>query len=129
MKPRSPERRSNSFARVRTLGLTLPDVESATRYDGAAVLKVGGAFMAGMAKHRSAEPETLVVRIEFEERAWLLEDAPDAYYVTDYYRGYPVVLVRLSRVDDGALRDLLAMARGFTLSKTRRRGGSRQRSG
>jgi hypothetical protein len=46
--------------------------------------------------HASAEPDTLVVRAAFEEREGLLEDAPDTYYVTDYYRRYPVVLVRLA---------------------------------
>ena len=58
--------------------------------------------MAGLATHQSAEPDTLVVRVDFDERELLLEDAPETYYVTDYYRKYPLVLVRLSRV--GVLR-------------------------
>ena len=66
------------------MGLALPDVEAATRYDGSPVLKAGGCFMAGLATHASAEPDTLVVRVGFEERAYLLEDAPDTYYLTDY---------------------------------------------
>ena len=36
-----------------------------------------------------------------------------------YYRSYPVVLVRLSRIDRDALRDLLSMSRRLTLAKTR----------
>ena len=110
------------FAKVRTLGLALPDVEAATKYDGSPVLKAGGSFMAGLATHRSAEPHTLVVRVGLEEREWLLADAPDTYYVTDYYRNYPVVLARLSRLDDGALRDLLSVSWRLALAKTRRRG-------
>ncbi len=58
--------------------------------------------MAGLATHRSAEPDTLVVRTGFDERACLLEDAPETYYLTDYYRSHPVVLVRLSRIDRDA---------------------------
>ena len=88
-----------TFEAVRMVGLALPDVEASTRYDGSPVLKVGGAFMAGLATHRSAEPQTLVVRIGLEERDCLLEDAPETYYLTDYYRSHPVVLVRLSRID------------------------------
>jgi len=107
------------FETVRTIGLTLPDVEATTRYNGSPVLKVGGAFMAGLASHPSAEPGTLVVRAGFEEREWLIEDAGETYYVTDYYRGYPVVLVRLSRIDRDALRDLLSMSRRLTLPKAR----------
>ena len=95
---------------VRTMGLVLPDVEAVTRYDGSPVLKARGRFMAGLAMHPSAEPGTLVVKVRFDEREWLLEDAPEIYYVTDYYRGHPVVLVRLSRIDRDALRDLLAMS-------------------
>ena len=120
---RSPTRRApaDPFETVRTVGLTLPDVEAATKYDGSPVLKVGGSFMAGMATHRSAEPETLVVRAGFEERAWLIEDAPETYYVTDYYRGYPVVLVRLSRIPRDALRDLLSASWRLALAKARKR--------
>ena len=77
-------------------------------------------FLAGLASHRSAEPATLVVRSNFEERDWLLTDAPATYYVTPYYRPYPVVLVRLSRVDRDALRDLLSVSWRLADLKTRR---------
>ena len=110
---------------VRTVGLTLPDVEAATRYDGSPVLKLGGAFLTGLATHHSAEPGTLVVRVGFEERALLIEDAPETYYLTDYYRKHPVVLVRLSRIDRDALRDLLSASWRLTLPKARTRGPTR----
>jgi hypothetical protein len=77
--------------------------------------------MAGLATHESAEPDSLVVRVGFEERGYLLEDAPDTYYLTDYYRRYPLVLVRLSRVDEDALRDLLSVSRRLTVAKARKR--------
>ena len=105
------------FDEVRAVGLSLPDVVAATKYDGSPVLKAGGCFMAGLASHASAEPDTLVVRSGFEERALLLEDAPETYYVTEYYEKYPLVLVRLSRVDRDALRDLLSVSRRLTLAK------------
>jgi hypothetical protein len=111
---------ADTFETVRTVGLTLPDVEATVRYDGAPVLKMGGAFMAGLATHRSAEPATLVVRASFEEREWLMADAPETYYLTDYYRTHPVVLVRLSRVGRDALRDLLTMSWRLTLPKSRK---------
>ena len=76
--------------------------------------------MAGLTSHPSAEPDTLVVRVDPDERGWLLEDAPDTYYMADYHRPHPVVLVRLSRIDEDALRDLLATARRVTLRKAGR---------
>src|SRR5262249_25985549 len=125
-------RASAAFAAARTMGLSLPDVEATTRYDGSPVLKVAGVFMAGIATHCSAEPDTLVVRTSFEEREWLLEDAPDTYYITDFYRRYPLVLVRLSAIDRDALRDVLSVTRQLTLPKTRRaraRPASRRQAG
>jgi hypothetical protein len=111
------------------VGLALPGVEATTKYDGSPVLKLGGAFMAGLATHRSAEPETLVVRVGSEERACLLEDAPETYYLTDYYRPHPVVLVRLSRIDRDALRDLLSVSWRRTLPKARKRSRTRRAQG
>jgi hypothetical protein len=117
---------TKAFRRVRRIGLALPGVEVATKYDGSPLLKIGGCFMAGLAMHPSAEPETLVVRIDPDDRESLLAEAPETYYVTDYYRAHPVVLVRLAHTDQDALRDLLTMSRRLTLAKTTipRRAGS-----
>jgi hypothetical protein len=112
--------RSDAFAPVRKIGLSMPGVEAAFKYDGSPVLKVGGVFMAGIATDESAEADSLVVRCEFDDRELMLEDAPDTYYVTDHYSRYPVVLVRLSEVTDDALRDLLSVSRKMALEKSRR---------
>ena len=105
---------------VRTVGLALPGVEAGTKYDGSPVLKLGGSFMAGLATHRSAEPETLIVRVGSDERECLIEDAPETYYLTEYYRRHPVVLVRLSQIDRDALHDLLSVSWRLTLPKARK---------
>jgi hypothetical protein len=117
MKKQAPTR---AFETVRTIGLALPEVEVTTNWAGAPVLKVCGCFMAGLASHRSAEPGTLVVRCAVDERELLLEDAPDTYYLTDYYRPYPLVLVRLSRLDRDALRDLLSVSWRMAMAKARK---------
>lgn len=113
---------SDAFEMVRAVGLTLPDVEAAMKYDGRPVLKVGGIFMAGLATHPSAEPGTLVVRHGLEERERLIEDAPETYYLTEYYRRYPLILARLSRIEPDALRDLLSVSWRLTVTKIRKRG-------
>ena len=116
---------ADAFEMVIAVGLALPDVEATTKYDGSPVLKVGGSFMAGLAMHPSAEPDTLVVRHGLDEREGLIEDAPETYYLTDYYRPYPLVLVRLSRIEPDALRELLSVSWRLTLAKVRKRGRSR----
>jgi hypothetical protein len=117
-----PTKRTDAYAfeMVRAMGLTLPDVKAATKYDGSPILKVGGSFMAGLATHPSAEPDALVVRHGFEERERLIEDAPETYYLTEYYRRYPIILARLSRIEPDALRDLLSVSWRLTVAKIRK---------
>jgi hypothetical protein len=112
--------KNDAFSGVRVIGLSMADVEAVKRYDGATVLKAGGSFMAGIASHPSAEPNSLVVRSEFEQRDLLLEDAPETYYVTDYYRKYPLVLARIDQLTDDAIRDLLSVSRELALAKSKR---------
>jgi hypothetical protein len=100
------------FDTVRKIGLALPGVEESTAY-GFPALKVHGKLLACVPANRSAEPASLVVRVALEDRAELLAAAPDVYYVTDHYLDDDAVLLRLSRVNPGLLRDLLGMAYKF----------------
>lgn len=104
------------FALVRKLGLALPGVEESTSY-GEPSLKVGGAMFASMTSHSSAEPNSLAIRMTFEQRDELIAAAPDTYYLTPHYVGYPCVVVRLHRVSPDALRDLLSMGWRFVSAK------------
>ena len=108
----SRTRTRSGFDAVRRLGLALPDVEEDTYY-GEPALMVRGQMFACLASHRSAEPDTLVVRLEFAQRDELLDAKPETYYLTDHYVGYPCVLVRLGRIPKDELRDLLLMAWRF----------------
>ena len=47
--------------------------------------------------------------MDFDDRAELLAGDPGVYYLTDHYVNYAGVLVRLSCVNRGMLRDLLGM--------------------
>jgi hypothetical protein len=100
------------FDVVCELARTLPGVEeSAGR--GAPSLKLRGKLLACPAIHKSAEPNSVVVKIGFDERAELIGADPEVYYVTDHYVKYPSVLVRMSRIHEDALRSLLGMAWRF----------------
>ena len=109
------------FDSVREIALALPDVEESTIH-GASSLKVRGRLLTCPALHRSAEPNTLAVRIDFDQRAELIAAEPSVYYVTDHYVNNPTVLVRLSRIDLNSLRDLLGMAWRFVSAKTKASG-------
>jgi hypothetical protein len=105
-----------NFDAVRDIALTLPGVEVSTAY-GLPALKVHGKLLACVPANRSAEPGSLAVRVDFDDRAQLLNEEPSVYYVTDHYAGYSAVLVRLSRVNPDALRDLLGVAYKFVTRK------------
>jgi hypothetical protein len=120
-------RRTINFDTVRKIGLALPGVEDGTAY-GNLALKAHGKLLACVPTHRSAEPGSLVVKVDFGDRAQLLAEAPDIYYMTEHYLGYPSVLVRLSRVDPDVLRDLLDMAYKFVTRNAPSRPPTRKRN-
>ena len=122
----SMPRRTIDFNTVRNIGLRLPGVEESTAY-GFPALKVQGKLLACVPANSSAEPGSIVVRVDSDDRAELLAAAPDVYYVTDHYLDYSAVLVRLSRVNPEVLQDLLGMAYKFVTAKVIPRSPSRKR--
>ena len=107
-----------TFDIVREIGLAMPDVEEGTMY-GSPALKVRGKLLTCLAIHKSAEPESLALCIDFDQRAGLLAEGPETYYLTDHYVNYPVVLVRLSQIRIGQMRDLLGSAWRFVTAQKR----------
>lgn len=107
------------FDTVRAMALELPGVVEGTSY-GSPSFHVDGKMFACLAVHKSAEPNSLVVRMTFEQRDELIEAEPQTYYLTDHYVDYPCVVARLSRIRDDALQDLLLMGWRF-MSETKKR--------
>src|SRR5437660_1565551 len=115
-----------NFDTVREIALKLPGVEDSMTY-GVPALKVNGKLLACIPAHRSAEPGSVVVCVDFVDRALLIETDPAVYYVTDHYVDYNAVLVRLSCIDADALRDLLGMAHKFVTRKPASRPPAKKR--
>jgi hypothetical protein len=118
--------RKITFDVVRKIGLALPGVAESTAY-GSPALKVRGKLLASIPIHRSAEPGSLAVCVDFNDRAALLAEAPDIYYVTDHYIPYEFILVRLSKLNSDALRDLVGMAYKFVTRKAATRSRANKR--
>jgi hypothetical protein len=112
---------------VRKIGLTLPEVEDSTAY-GSPALKVRGTLLACIAVNKSAEPGTLAMRMDLDQRNALIAEAPDKYYLTDHYAPYPSVLVRLSRVGTEELRDLLGASWRYVTTRQQRAPAKRKTS-
>jgi hypothetical protein len=111
---------TKGFEAVIEAARALPDVEQSLTW-GADALKVHGKLLACQATHKSAEPNSIVVKIPIDQREELIASDPAVYYVTEHYENYPSVLVRLPRIHRDALRDLLAMAYRFADGKAKRR--------
>ena len=107
-----------NFEIVREITKALPNVEESSLH-GVPSLKVSGRLLTCPALHRSAESNSLMVRIGFEQRAELMAAEPGIYYVTDHYVNHPAVLVRLGQIDRKSLRDLLGLAWRFVNSKNK----------
>jgi hypothetical protein len=110
--------KQTGFEAVRAIALAMPRVAEGTAYSSPA-FKVDGKMFACLAINKSAEPNTLAIRMAFEDRDELIAADPKVYYLTDHYVDYPCVLVRLSRINQDALRDLLLMGWRF-MSKTKK---------
>jgi hypothetical protein len=123
---KSAQRRGMTFADVREIALSMPDVIETTAY-GMPAFKAGGKRFAGQPVARpDLHPNSLGVHLPFEERDRLIASRPDVYYLTDHYAPYPAVLARLSDMRRSELRELLAAAwrtamEGVSAKKKKRR--------
>ena len=109
-----------TLAAAMKIGAALPDVERTTSW-GAPTLKVRGKMLACKAINKQAEPNTLVVCMSIPDRDELIEADPETYYLKPHYQGYPCVLVRLSRIQPDAMRDLLRMGWEFARAQATRK--------
>jgi hypothetical protein len=114
--------RGLSFADVRTLAAGLDGIQEGTAY-GAGCLRVKKTMIACTAINKAAEPNTLMIRLTFDQRDELIAEQPDVYYLKPHYEPYPCVLVRLSQVHREALRELLHTAWRLAGSKAPRPSG------
>jgi hypothetical protein len=95
-----------AYKRVCEIALQLPGVEESTSY-GTPSLKVKGKIMSRL---RTEAEGALALRCDFLDRQILLQADPDAFFLTDHYLNYPMILVRLDKVRRSALPDLIERA-------------------
>ncbi len=108
MPRRSPRsRKPLSFTDVRRIALALPGVEEAPWY-GTPGFKVKGK---GFTRLKEKLDDVIVLGVgTLLERDFLLERDPAAFFITDHYRDYPALLIRLAAIDEATLTELLTTA-------------------
>ncbi len=91
-----------SFEQVREMMLALPEVGERSSY-GTPGFYVKNKFIA-----RLREEGVLVLKpVEDIEQEFLMSTMPEAFFLTDHYRGYPTILVRLTQVRESERRELI----------------------
>ncbi len=104
-KQAQPKRDGVSFETVRKIARDLPGAIERASY-GTPAFHVGKTLFVRL--HQDGE--SLVVRIDQQERALLVNANPETYSVTDHYLNYPLVLVRMASVTRKELSELLENA-------------------
>jgi hypothetical protein len=94
------------FARVCQLAGQLPGVEESMSY-GTPALKVKGRFMCRL---RTEAEGALALVCDFMDRKRLLRTHPRVFFITNDYRSFPMVLVRLRKVRRSMMRRIIQRA-------------------
>jgi len=93
-----------AFGRLRRAAARLPRIDEATSY-GTPSLKVHGKFLC-----RVKDPGTVVLACPLEEKELLIAAAPDVFFETSHYRGWPAILARIDAISDEELAHRLERA-------------------
>jgi hypothetical protein len=104
-KKRKSRSETVTFETVRELASTLPGVEEGTSY-GTAALRVKSKFMARLRE----DGDSVAFRVGFDEREILMRAKPDIFFLTDHYRPYPAVLLRLSTATRHEVADIVELS-------------------
>ena len=95
---------SAAFARLVAAAAGLAEIEQSLSY-GTPALRVRKKLLC-----RVKDADTVVVMCPLEEKELLIEAAPEFYFETDHYRGWPAILVRVHLIPADELRRRLSRA-------------------
>jgi len=98
-------RRGLTWRQFTAAALRLPGMEEGASYSTPAVF-----VRKKLVARLKEDGETVAVRVDFLDRDVLLEADPAAFYLTDHYRAYPWILMRLGAVQKAVALRLLDQA-------------------
>ena len=91
---------------VRQLALAMAGVEERTSY-GTPAFFVGRKLFARLLE----DGDSVVVKIDYPDRERRINADPNTFFITEHYRRYHMMIVRISAIDSEDLLDLLDEAR------------------
>lgn len=97
---------SPEYKRYVRAALKFPGTEESTSY-GTPSIKVKGKILSRL---RTEAEGALALHCDLIDREMLLQADPAVFFITDHYRNYPMVLIRLDKIRRDALPDLIERA-------------------
>jgi hypothetical protein len=94
-----------SVAKARAIALELPEVEEKPAH-GIPTFRVANKLFASLREKEGF----IAIKLDFDERDFLIDSQPERFFTNDHYRNYPMVLARLPKVNAAQLRELLGEA-------------------
>src|SRR5438128_11174245 len=90
-------------AQFRKISLWCPEAHEKSSYGNPAIF-IAKKFFTRLRK----EDDSIVLIVgSVDEREMMIESDPKTFHITDHYRDYPAVLVRIGRIDEKTLRAML----------------------
>lgn len=110
---------SLEWDRIAAAALALDGTELSTSY-GAPAVKVNGRVIVSVGR----EPDSFVLHVDLDTVDMLMATAPDSYWQTPHYAGWPAVLVRYASPDPSRVCEMIGRARDWQAARKppRRRG-------
>jgi hypothetical protein len=90
-------------AELKKIALSFPETEEGTSYTHPAILASKKFFT----RYRKEDNSAVLIVAGMEYRDMLLEMDPKTYFITEHYKNFPSVLVRLERVTKDEVRTML----------------------
>ncbi len=97
---------TKAYERFLRIAMSLPGTELSTSY-GTPSVKVRGRIMS---RWRTEAEGSLAIRCDFLDRQILLQANPEVFFLTDHYRGYPMILMRMEKASGRTMADVVDRA-------------------
>jgi hypothetical protein len=90
-------------AQFRKIALSFPEAHEKSSYGHPAIFVAKKFFT----RLRNQDASIVLIVGSIDEREMMIESDPKTFHVTDHYKDYPSVLVRIARIDEKTLRAML----------------------
>lgn len=92
-----------SEAQFKKIALSFPEAHEKSSYGNPAIFVAKKFFT----RLRKEDDSVVLIVGSIDEREMMIESDPKTFHITEHYRDYPSVLVRIGRINEKVLRAML----------------------